>query len=284
MMKDFRIIDFHTHTFGEQIAERAIEKLGHAANIVNYSAGTEKDLVQLNIDEQIDLSVVLPVATKVGQGDKINADSVMSNSKTKDNHLIYFGAVHPDDVNVKDRLMALKREGFKGIKLHPVYQGKFIDDLTYLRLIDIASTFDLITVIHAGYDIGYPEAEFSSVKYIIKMLDEVRPAKVVLAHMGGFNQWDIVESDLAGADVYFDTSFCLDELVVLDEKLPHMKDDMLSTTQFLRLVNKHGEDKILFGTDSPWADRRKSIQLLCETGLENKVLNKLFYENAKKLL
>ena len=41
---------------------------------------------------------------------------------------------------------------------------------------------------------------------------DVKPEKLVLAHMGGLNFWDDVEKYLVGENVYFDTAYVADEM------------------------------------------------------------------------
>jgi len=278
-----KIIDFHTHTFDEYVAKRAIDKLSKSANIINYADGTDSCLEKLNIDESIDLSVVLPVATKIMQADGINAKNVKKNAAENNNGLLYFAAIHPEDSNIRRKLSTIKGAGFKGIKLHPVFQDAYIDEKCYLELIDTASDLDLITVIHAGYDISFPGVEYADVKYLLNMIQEVKPRNLVLAHMGGWGQWDMVESDLAGADVYLDTSFCLEKHIPLDNN-GTVCDVNLSAEQFLRIVKLHGSDKILFGSDSPWTSRTESVQNIKATGLDQEDLKNIFFDNARRLL
>ena len=53
-----------------------------------------------------------------------------------------------------------------------------------MRIIDEASSQGLITLVHAGIDIGIYDHNYSSVAHILKLLKEVAPEKLVLAHMG----------------------------------------------------------------------------------------------------
>ena len=69
----------------------------------------------------------------------------------------------------------------------------------------------------------------------------------MLAHMGGNEMWDDVERYLVGQNVYFDTGVIL---------------NTMPQEQFLRIVHMHGADRILFGTDSPWADQKNFVALL----------------------
>lgn len=273
-----KIIDFHTHTFDDSVAARAIEKLSKSADIVNYLDGTEAGLSKANQSDNILLSVVLPVATKAGQSTGINEKNIRKHEQSLETGILHFGAIHPLDEDANGKLKELKSLGFKGIKLHPVFQGMNVDDDAYLRLIDCASSLGLVTVIHGGADISFPGNEMSSVKHLIKMIDEVHPTNVVIAHMGGWNEWDDVERDLVGADVFLDTSFCLDKL---ESATCNVR---LEEAQFRRIVRAHGYVKVLFGTDSPWSRRTDSLAAITNTGLQQAELNAILFQNAERLL
>ena len=107
---------------------------------------------------------------------------------------------------------------------------------------------------------------------------------MVLAHMGGWNDWDKVEEYLAGSDYYFDTSFSIG-IINAREDLPdpmrtyNMKDD-----DFVRLCKKHGIDKILFGTDSPWSDQKEYVKAIDRLDFTEEEKDKIYGLNAKKLL
>ena len=77
------------------------------------------------------------------------------------------------------------------------------------------------------------------------------------------------EERLVGRNVYFDTGVILD-------RMPQ--------EQFLRMVREHGADRIVFGTDSPWADQKKFVEILKEMPLEEEERNQIFAGTAVKLL
>ena len=64
-------IDFHTHTFEDHIAYKAVDKLRRSANIRNYTDGTDSGLMKADSDNDISLSVVLPVATRILSGVRV---------------------------------------------------------------------------------------------------------------------------------------------------------------------------------------------------------------------
>ena len=183
--------------------------------------------------------------------------------------MISFGGIHPQASNYKDILHDIKSMGLKGIKLHPDYQDTYFDDIRYERIIDRASELGLITVVHAGADPKCPDDVHCTPQMARKVIDEVRPENLVLAHMGGLVMWDEVEKYLVGQDVYFDTG------VVLD-RMPQ--------EQFIRMVRSHGADRILFGTDSPWADQKNFVTILNSMPLTSDEREAIFSGNAMKLL
>ena len=52
-------------------------------------------------------------------------------------------------------------------------------------------------------------------RQILRIIDEIRPEKFVLAHMGNWGLWEDVERDLAGAPVWFDTAFAIAVILLL---------------------------------------------------------------------
>ena len=157
----------------------------------------------------------------------------------------------------------------KGIKLHPDYQDTYFNDIRYKRIISYATELGLIISVHAGQDPKCPDNIHCTPTMAEEVLNEVEPEKLVLAHMGGNELWSEVEERLVGRNVYFDTGVILD-------RMPQ--------EQFLRMVREHGADRIVFGTDSPWADQKKFVEILKEMPLEEEERNQIFAGTAVKLL
>jgi hypothetical protein len=278
-MRLFMIIDFHTHIFPEKIAAKTIEKLQNLSGIKAFTDGTQKNLITSMEQAGVDLSVVLPVVTKPEQFDTVNKFAVQLNEKYQDKkrRLLSFGGIHPDTSDYKKQLQLIYDWGLCGIKLHPDYQSTYIDDLKYMRILDYASQLGLIVVIHAGIDVGFPDNVRCTPKRIRKVLDEVAPENMVLAHYGSFGLWEEVEELLVGQNVYFDTAYTFG----------FIKDE-----QFLRILKNHGTDKILFATDSPWSGQKESLSYLRHLAVNSKKndninfsdLEKITGQNAIKLL
>ena len=112
------IIDFHTHTFPDKIADAALAKLRAASHTLSFTNGTVSGLRESMGRAGIDWSVVLPVATNPLKVSSIND---LSASLTGRDGLIYFGCIHPDMENPAEEICRIAKLGLKGIKLHPVY-------------------------------------------------------------------------------------------------------------------------------------------------------------------
>ncbi len=269
------IVDFHTHIFPEKIAEKTISALSAKGGIPAYSDGMLNGLLTSMKESDVDISVVLPVVTAPKQFESIHRFAIEINEREYGAHrLISFGGIHPDTANYKEELNFIASHGFKGIKLHPDYQETFIDDIRYKRIISYATELGLAIVTHAGFDVGYPELTHCTPDRTLEMIRDVRPEKLVLAHMGGLNYWDDVEELLVGENVYFDTAYVADEM---DE------------AQFIRIVKNHGVDKILFASDSPWKPQKKlvnGVKAMCDRaeGLSSDDAELIMSGNALKLL
>ena len=170
---------------------------------------------------------------------------------------------------VTEELHKIKELGLVGIKLHPDYQRVMIDDERNMRIIEYADSLGLIILVHAGIDIGLPDLVHCPPDKAARVIDALKPKKMILAHFGGWKQWEEVYELLAGKHVYFDTSFTF---------------DYIEPSMFLKILEKHGHDKVLFATDSPWSDVGKAVETVQNMPLSGKVIEDILRGNAKKLL
>ena len=85
--------------------------------------------------------------------------------------------------------------------------------------------------------------------------------------------WNEVEEKLLGLPIYLDTA------VVQNDKLPVK----ISDEQLKRMIDKHGADKILFGTDSPWYDQSQALKDFDRIELNEKDKKLILGENANRM-
>ena len=267
------IIDFHTHISPDKIASAAISELETNSGLKAATNGCIDGLLHSMETADVGTSVVMPVVTSPKQFDGINRFAYSINEGIDVGNempkLISFGGRHPECDDYKGKLRFLKEMGFRGIKLHPDYQETFFNDISYKRIVSYATELGLLIMVHAGIDIGLPEPVHCTPDMSYEVIRETESENVILAHMGGWKQWEQVENLLAGANVYLDMAFI---------------HEYISEEQFLRIVSMHGSDKILFATDSPWAKQNEAAMWLKNSLLTFDEKDNIFELNARRLL
>ena len=266
------IIDFHTHNFPDKIASSVIQKLETACGTKASTDGTLEGLKNSARSAGIDINVVLPVATSPKQFDSINRYAAEINGK---DGIVSFGGIHPDNDDIEARLDYIKHLGLAGIKIHPDYQGVFIDDERFIRIIKHAVKTGLYVTTHAGLDPAYPEVVRCTPERVLTMLDRVYDGheptepRIILAHLGSLDETDKVIDMIAGKNIYLDTAVMLDRIP--EEKI-------------LTLIHKHRADKILFATDCPWANQKRFVEIINSMKLSKEEYDLITHKNAISML
>ena len=259
------LIDFHTHAFPTKIAQRALKNLSFVSGgLQPYTDGTPEGLLSSMDKEGVDKSVVLNIATNAHQMRSVNDFAASINSE----RLIAFGSVHPDAPDALEELDRIKELGLKGVKFHPEYQGFFADDPKMYPLYKKISDLKLVTVFHAGFDFGFAPPYKCLPATALRALDKFS-SPVVLAHWGGLSCGEDVIRYLCGTPAYFDVSFGY---------------GVMPRHTALSILEKHGADKLLFGTDSPWHTPSMELTMQSTLGLSEKEKEKINFLNAEKLL
>ncbi len=259
------LIDFHTHCFPDKIAKRAIEKLSFlSGGLTPYTDGTVSGLKSLMAQQGVDKAVVLGIATNAHQQSSVNDFAASING----GNIISFGSVFPDSEDALDELERIKELGLKGVKLHPDYQGFSVDDPKMKPIYKKISELGLITVFHAGFDYGFPPPYGATPDKMARAL-EWFSSPVIAAHWGGLDCGADVLKYLCGRDIYFDTSFGYGTIPKYFVE---------------KIIETHGTDKILFGTDTPWHTAEMELKLLGTLSLSEEDREKITHKNAEKLL
>jgi len=261
------IIDFHAHVFPDRLAPKAMRTLANSANnqYEPVSDGTASGLLRNMDDWGIGLSIILPVVTKQSQMRTANewAASVRSD------RFVCFGSIYPHTDDYKQDIDFVISLGLKGLKFHAEYQDFIVDDERMLRIYDYALDKGLIILHHAGYDPAFKPPFKSSPRQFARIVEEMRGGVIIAAHLGGHDQWADVETYLAGGSIYLDTSMGF-------EYFPH--------DRFLKIVEKHGADKILFGSDAPWSNAQTEIRHLKALPLSEPEVSAILGGNAMRIL
>jgi predicted TIM-barrel fold metal-dependent hydrolase len=239
--------------------------LSHQGDVVPFLDGTVSDLLSSMDRSGIDLSVVCSVATGANQAGPILE---WSHSIAGD-RIIPFPSVVPLSESAIDDLSGIAGGGFRGVKLHPEYQDFHIDDPALSDFYGLAEKEKLVILFHAGYDIGFPDSDRSAPARIAAVRTSFPRLRIVASHLGGFRQWEEALKELAGTDVYLDTSYVFG----------HIPDGLLA-----EILDAHRPDRILFGSDSPWAGQPETLLQIRGLDLDPMREKALLGGNAAELL
>lgn len=265
-MTENEIIDFHTHAFPDELAPRAMKKLlEEAPGVEAFLDGKISSLVESMDRNGISKSIICCIATTPEQFTPI----LKWCKKAQTDRLTMFPSIHPADAKFKEHIAIIIAEGFRGVKMHPYYQDFRLDDERLLAIYEELAKNDLMLVVHTGFDIAFPNDDRADSRKILKITETFPELKFVATHLGAWQQWDEVEKVLAGKHIYMEISWSL---------------DYLPPEQARRIILKHPADCVLFGTDSPWTDQGKSIQLLKALNLPADLEKRILRDNAIALL
>ncbi len=259
------IIDFHTHAFPDLIAETAVPFLEKKAHISASHNGTVHSLLRSMDMAGIQRSVVASIATKPSQFESVLSWSVSIRSK----RIIPFPSVHPEDPDILGHIEVIAGVNMKGIKLHPYYQKFVLDEDRMIPVYKKIEECGLILLCHTGFDMGFPRDRTCDPVKIRRVLDRVPDLKLVTTHFGAWEDWNEVERHLLGSRVYMDVSYSIGRL---------------GRERTLRFIDSHPREYILFGTDSPWDEQKRAVEVMCGLGLDDDVLRRIMGENAAELL
>lgn len=256
------IIDFHTHAWPENVAQKATDFVGDYYQIPMEGDGTIEDLLADARDAGVSRVVVHSTATTAKQVASVNA--WISQAQKEHGEIIGFGTVHFACEDIPAVVRSIQELGLHGIKLHPDFQHIAADDPRMLPIYEEVQG-KLPVLIHAGDQ----NSTHSRPSKIAKILRDFPRLTVIAAHLGGYSQWEEMRDYLLGKEVYFDTSSCF---------------WLLSPQKMADIIGAHGEDKILFGTDYPVATQKHELERFFQIPLTAAQQEKILYSNAKKLL
>jgi predicted TIM-barrel fold metal-dependent hydrolase len=259
------VVDFHTHAFPDSLAERAIPQLEQEGGVKAVLDGKVSSLLRSMDDAGIRASVVASIATKPTQFRPILEWSRAIASE----RIVPFPSLHPDDPAAADQVAAIADAGFLGVKLHPYYQGYLLDEARLDPVYAALERHELLLLSHCGFDIAFPRERRCDPARIRRVLERFPQLKFVAAHLGAWEDWDEVERLLLGQPVLMDLSTTI-EWIGFDR-----------AKEFLQ---RHPQDYLLFGTDSPWISQRAALELVRKMELEPAREQALLGGNAARLL
>ncbi len=281
------IIDCHTHIFSSRIIANVSAKSAMVKKIklhtsfakgrTNISA-LEKDCRSSGVDS----CLILPTAN-VADIRKINSSFIELAAGS--DFLFTAGTLHPFSKDNRQELLRLQTQGVRAIKLCSFSQGFSLSAPETLNLFKLIETLNvsgsgrffviLDTFSFAHEYFGTPRLHTTTPLLLGDIARKYPDIDFVAAHMGGLTAppEEIFKHLLPSKNLYLDTS-----------NAAHT----LSGKEFIRLLETHGPEHILFGTDWPWFDHKIEIdiigRLLDLAGYNSEEKEKVFHRNIANLL
>jgi uncharacterized protein len=260
------ITDTHTHAFPDAMAERAIKTLqGETDKAVAHLDGRVSSLLASMDRAGIARAVVCSIATKPSQFEKILEWSKLIRSE----RILPFPSIHPQDPEAVAHIRQIAEAGFKGIKLHPYYQGFAVDSPSLYPLYEELRAQGLILTCHTGFDIAFPYDRIADPQRIARVTEAFPGLKFVATHLLAWDDWDEVARHVLGKPVYTDFS---------------MTTVFLGAERTKAMILKHPKEYVLFGTDSPWQDQAEELARFRDFRLGSDWEQAVLVDNARRLL
>lgn len=253
-----KIIDAHVHLGLNKFCKN--EKTDFDVDLNNDYT----EFINLMDENSIDKAIILPIPHK-------EFDSYLSND-----YLISAHSAYPDRFipfcRIDDRLEENFKRGFKGAKIHFVYEETNIEQIKNALL--FLESIEAPVIIHALFN--------NKVKQMKEILKIAPNLKIILAHMGRGNIYTaegVIENatELRKYDnIYFETSTVGNALAIK------------------AACDIVGDERVIFGSDFPfgkvWLKNKKEYKYCDEITLFNKAglgtdnIEKILYLNTCSLL
>ncbi len=265
-----KIIDFHVHLF----PEKGFDAIWNAFEVI-YNHPVLHKLYHNECIEYLRQHDVGPIvysnyAHKKGFAQKMNEwnRALLDNTQ----NIYCFAAFHPEDENAMDYVEdILSHPKVIGIKLHFLIQEFYPYDERFFPLYEMVIQKNKRLLMHIGNGpIGNQYTGFNSFK---KLLEYYPDLPVNIPHMGGYEYGEFMNLLDIHPELYLDTSYSFWPQVTEGYNLGAEQ------------LEKY-QDRILYGSDFPNVilPREDEITGLLQYELSDEFYNKIFYENAKKMI
>lgn len=260
-----KIIDCHAHIYPAKIAPKAVKSIEDFYSLPASCDGTPESLARLGKMYNVEYFLVHSTATKKEQVRKIN-DYIASEISARP-EFVGYGTLHYDMTakEICDEIERMKKNGIRGIKLHPDFQRFFIDAPVMDNIYSACRDYSLPVLTH----VGDPRTEYSRPERLARTAKRYPDLKFIAAHFGGFGLWDTVDCYSDTQNVWFDTSSSLFSL---------------SAERAAEIINDFGAEKFLFGTDFPLFSCGRELERFHEMALPDETQEAILYKNAKSFL
>ncbi len=158
---------------------------------------------------------------------------------------------------------AVKRWGFRGIKLHPLFNAFLPTDEEVLPIVEFAGRERIPVAIHSGHP---PFSLPWSIGELAEMYPEVRIVMLHMGHAHGVYIQAAINTARRHDNIVLETS------------------GVSMHSKIREAVEKVGEGRVVFGSDYPFHDYSVELQKVFVAGLTPRQRDLVLRENASALL
>lgn len=258
-----QITDIHAHIFPDKLADRAAQSIGDFYGAPIYCSASVDRLLREQTAAGISRCVVSSSAVTPHQVFGIN--DFISAAAAAHPEFIGFGSIYPGMDGFEDELDRMLSLGLRGLKIHPDFQKLPIDAPSGIETYRAIARRNLPVLFHMG-DSRY---DFSTPQRLLNLLRQVPDLRVIAAHFGGWQAWELSYANPLPENVLYDTSSTT---------------PMISHDFVLRMLDRFGPDRFLFGSDFPMWQPSQMVSQFQSLGLDEETLRRIFFRNFNELL
>lgn len=271
------LVDCHAHIYPPELAKKALAfRERRKPEDSSYDGNTGLNGTAEAYDAWLEregfaYGVILPLAMKPQQVHKLNDYSEKVAKRFP--RFLPFGAIHPDLDTLMTTLKDLKSRGFFGVKIHPFFQkgstkSPFFEP-RWLRLFEACCETGLVVLTCTVFYDEIAQKSSKAANELARLPQTFPGLKIIAAHLGAIYNWGAIHEELLGSDVFLDLSYAL---------------GFLSEEEVLKILRKHGNEKVLFGTDAPYGSAERNLERFLKLPLSNQERENIGGLNTLKLL
>lgn len=259
-----RIIDFHTHTYPNPIAQKAADSICDFYELQGGGMdGTVDTLLARGKEAGISHFVVLPVGLKPDHVRHIN--EFILGQVASHPQFTGFGTLHAAMADPESEVEFIHRSGLRGVKMHPDTQLFNIDDPRLFPAYDLLRTLGLPVIFHTGD----PRYDYSHPRRLRKVLEQFPGLVTIAAHFGGYRLYEEAYTALKDTDCFMDVS---SSLMIMDRD---------TAVDYIR---KYGPERLVYGSDYPLWDPVVEVKRFLSLGLTDGETEQIAHRTAEGLL
>lgn len=219
----------------------------------------------------VERSWILPVAG-TPKWVRTTNDWVLDTAR-RDDRFIPFVSLHARDPLWREELERTVTAGARGVKMHVALQlregSDFLVSEQMSEIFQAIETAD-IPIVCCTF---FPDEVGSGVPGAsLRLLDVLRQfprLRLVAAHMGAMFNWGAGSEPILGSRAYLDLAY-----------VPGMVDPNV----LVSWIRAHGAERILFGTDTPYADPQRMLDAFCDLPLDDDEKDAILGRNAAAMM